>query len=170
MNRITLIIALNLSVFLATQPLFSQGCYEISRTKDKEIGWETYHGAVKSYGWHVSAARQFYRKDAIPSNYYLLLYNPRLRIINKNKIFTFGKMRIHLEDNSILHLDSVRYENDPLKDGGGFSAKVYLVDEEIQKLKQYGILRIYVDDLDIPLEGNKRKKISTIINCLVKQE
>lgn len=79
-------------------------------------------------------------------------------------------MRIHLEDNSILYLESVRYENDPLREGGGFSAKVYLVAEEVQKLKEYRILRIYLDDHDIPLDGYRRKKFFKIIDCLVKQE
>src|SRR5687768_18507307 len=112
MNRIPFLITLNLLLcFSAIQPLFSQSCYGISRSKDKEKGWETYYGAVNSSNWYVSAARQFYRKDSIPPNFYLLVYNVWKKKVDINRLFTFGKMRVHLEDNSILHLDSVRYDN-----------------------------------------------------------
>jgi len=169
MNRITFLLTLNLCCS-AIQPLFSQSCYEISRSKDKETGRETYYGEVGSRHWYVSAGRQFYRKDSIPPNFYLLVYNVWKKKVKINKLFNFGKMRIHLEDNSILHLDSVRYDNDPLRQGGGFSAKVYLVDEEVQKLNAHPILRIYLEDHDIPLDGFTRKKFFKIVNCLVKQE
>jgi len=170
MNRITFNLIVTLLCCSATQPLFSQDCFGVSRSKDKEKGWETYYGAVNSNDWYVSAARQFYRKDSIPPNFYLLVYNTWKKKLGKNRLFNFGKMRIHLEDNSMLQIDSVQYENDPLKYGGGFSAKVYLVEEEVQKLNRVPILRIYLDDYDISLQGSKRTSFFKIINCLVNKE
>ncbi len=147
----------------------SQQCFDVSRAKDKETGWETYSGFVKSDEFHTYfIGREFYRKDTgVAPNYFIQIYLPLHRKYSLNTTMSFGKMRVQLADRSIVEYDSVRFTNLPY--GNGVSIKVYLTDEEAEVVPGNPIVRISVEDISDSFTGSRRKKLQHIVQCLMEK-
>ena len=169
MNIKTALLILSITL---TSLTYGQNCHCISGgIRDKEKGIETVGGVTNTrdyYGLLIQKIMNY--KDTTEPYKYRILYNVASRDQFSNSMLnTLGTVELRLTNDSLITIDSVKYQNNPLGFGPTLGFWFYLSEKDIKTLSNYPMESISVKNVLTPSYfTKKRKKEQTkIFKCLL---